>query len=211
MTIKTNAKDIEIFIFNHDENFLLSSLASAENILMFLDGEKTAGNISNIRKLSGDANEISIEPQEDETETKKHFGTDANGAQNADVSKTINVDVDISLTVEKTLGNDLNDFLLEAKTGSGEATFDSDYKRYNLGEYTTDTFSFFIKIEKLVNGVYYYKNIIIKNPVGKTPKMVTGSSDDSTLTDEYTFLGLKSKTMYDDYNRTTKQTTVNFS
>lgn len=211
MSIRTNVKNIELFIFNNDENFDFADLETDENILTYLDAQVTAGTITNIRKLSGDSNELTVEPQEDDIENKKHFGSDTNGAQNSDTIITTNTDVDITLNIESSIQNDLNDYILKQITATGTDALDSDYKRYNLGSYATDSYSLYFKIEKLINGVYYYKNIVIKNPIAKTPQGISSSADDSSINGDYAFLGKKTNGIYDEYNRASKQVSANFN
>lgn len=211
MAQKIKAKNVEIFIFNTTSDFKPDTeIGNDITIREYLEAQATADKIKNIRKLSHYSNEISVEPQEDDVETTNYFGTNASGGQNSDVNKNINSDVDISITTDNAIDEDLNDYILskiESATGGASA---EDYHRFNMGSSSTDGIALYLKIKKQAGSTFYFKNYLIDGPESKTPKVISGNPDDVTLTNEYTFLGAKGKVFYDFYKRASDESGTAF-
>jgi len=200
-----NAKDVEVYLGKIDDlpAFVPSSRAT-KTLATFIEDLKTANDVSGITKVSGELTEVSIEPAEDDTETRKYYGSTSDGAQNSEVISNTNADVDITLTTDATFEDNVAAFCLDDSGVTVSSV--SGYESYNLGALSTDSIFMFIRCKRLVGTTYYFKNYLIMTPVFKKSGEQSGSSDDTNLTVEYGLLGTKSKVWKDYYNDTTDET-----
>lgn len=194
-----NAKDVEIYVGKIDDTVAFApSSRSNSSLAKYIDTLKTASDVSGIVKISGEYTEVTIEPAENNTETKNYYGSTSDGAQNSEVITSVKSDVDITLKADATFEDKLVAFCLKEAgiTASGL----TGYASYNLGSLSTDSIFVFIRCKRLVGTIYYYKNYLVQSPAFKKSGEQSGSADDTVLTVEYTLLGTKSKVWKDYYN-----------
>lgn len=173
----------------------------------YFDQAITAAELGPAQVISDKKNELSVEPSEDDTETRLYYGSDSTGNQNSSTETTPNNDVDITLSGDATFGITMEELALDAQDDT-HATMD-DYKAFVLGSRSSDTMAMLVKIQRLINGVYYMKNYLIVEPVFKQIGGFSGSSDDPTLSVDYALLGNKGYIYVDSYNAATEPTYTN--
>ncbi len=203
-SIKFNAKNVEIWIAKADSDFDPSDKGNDTTLASYFDAQITAGNVTDVLKISDGSNEFSIEPAEDDSEVKKYYGSDSNGAQNSETLVTDNPEVDITLTRDDVIEDNLDAYSLTKLTQT-HASVD-DYESYVMGTKGTDTLVLFARVKRLVNSVYYFKNYCILNPVFTTPSGYSASADDTVAEIEYTWKGSKAKIFKDHYNDSSDET-----
>lgn len=210
MTAKITAKNVEIYVGTVVDtvNFLPDSKGNDTTYAQYVDDAITASDISGFTKISDRSNAFSMDPGEDETETKNYFGSTAGGSQNSDTLTTTNSDVDISVTVDTEVTDFLSKMGMDANSDTHASV--SNYGAYSLGSSTTDTYVMLIRVKRLVGSTYYFRNILILNPVFKKPGAVDANSDDTALETTFELLGNKSEAWVDFYDDTSDETFTNF-
>ena len=199
-----NARDVEIYIgFIDSSDFDIGARGNNVTIAKYIADAVDAGDILNFKKLSETHNEISVEPSEDDVSTRKYFGLNSNMVQNSATTRTINPDVDVTLTadadvVDTLIGYGLNQ---DSLTHSGV----DDYRSFILANVNDDTKIILFRVRKRIAGVYYYRNVALVNPFIQKNGEFTGNVDDEVFGSEVTFLGNKSYCFYDDYNSVTDE------
>jgi len=198
--VKVKVRNVEVYLAEIDSptTFLPASRGNNTTIAAYLDDAITAGTITNLTKISDSVTEVSLDPAEDDTETINYYGSTVDGAQNSSTESTANNDVDITITTNTDIVENITKFAL-ADTGITNSTY-TNYQSFNLGSTSTDTTMVFMRIARTVGSVYHYKNYLVTEPVFKKVGVPQGSADDSVLSQEYDILGNKSQTFVDFYS-----------
>lgn len=188
-----NARNTEIYLGTIAvlENFKPADKGNDVTLAAYMDARIIADDITNWTKISSELTEISIEPGEDEAETRLFFGSTSDGAQNSEVISTTNADLEISLTADAQLEETIASFALNESTDTHASV--EDYQLFNLGNASTDDIVMFIRVKKQIGTNFYYKNYLIKQPIFTQAGEPNGSADDPALSIEYNILGTKSK------------------
>lgn len=204
------AKNTEIYVgtIAVPASFDPSAKGNDKTFAEYVDDAITASTITGFTLISDKKNEISIEPAEDDSETRLFYGSDANGNQNSSVETTENNDVDVTLSGDAEFGAVMEGLALTPQADTNIAV--ADYKAYNLASRTTEVLVMMVKIERQIGAVFYMKTYLIEEPVFKQIGGITGASDDPTLSVDYALLGNKAFIYVDDYNDSTAGTYVNF-
>lgn len=210
MVNRLRAKDAEIYVFKMESALDVGTRGNNVSIGEFLDNNATGSDpvISSIIKLSPKSNEVSIVPQEDDTETKNYFGSTSSGAQNSYTSVTPNNEVDITLDTDTEIYDELIGFGLadQEVTHSDYA----DYKSFNLGSKGSDLIGVLIRVKRQIGSNYYYRNIVVLEPDFKSIPVFDASGDDSILTNSYELLANKGKVYLDFYSGTENEELTSF-
>ena len=206
--VSIKAKNVEIYIGDATGTVDTSARGNNLTIIAYMDARVTATDIATLTKIGDTQTEISIEPAEDDTETRNYFGSTTAGAQNSATEAVTNSDVDITLTTDSQFIEDLTKFGL-AEAGITHTSY-TNYESYNLGSSSTKNPIVIIRIKRLLAGVYYFKNIVIEEPVFKKVPVLSSAADDTVVTDEYTLLGNKSKVYIDFYSKNADETLTHF-
>ena len=188
-----NARDVEIYLGFIDDMvaFKPGSKGNDVTLAKYVDDAIIALDIVGWTKISGELTEISIEPGEDEAETRLFFGANEAGAQNSQVISTLNADLEISLTADAQMEETIAEFGL-SKLADTHASVE-DYALYNLGSTNSTPFIIFMRVKKVVGTDTYYKNYLILEPKFTQLGEPSGSSDDPALSIEYSISGTKSR------------------
>jgi len=205
--VKYAPKDFEIYVAHSDGTFDVGDKAVNTSLGKFFDSAVTAGTaVTDFIKLV-DTVSISIEPAEDETTTKKYLGSTSTGAQNTDTSVTENPDVDITLSADPAIVEQLGAFILAEQTDSH--TDYTNYARFSLGSKNQEVVLLLVRVYKQVGSTYYYKNYLFTDPKFKKVDSLDITGDDDVATVEYSLTGEKSYTDKDFYSGTTKEVVTN--
>lgn len=206
--VSIKAKNIEIWIGDVTGTVDTSARGNNKTIISYLDGKVTSGDIVSLTKIGDTSTELTIDPAEDDTETRNYFGSTTAGAQNSSTETVTNNDVDITLTTDSQFMEELTKFALK-DSGITHTTY-TNYESFNLGAVSTKNPIVIIRIKRLLSGTYYFKNIAIEEPVFKKAPVVSTASDDTVVVDEYSLLGNKSKVYIDYYSKNADETLTNF-
>ncbi|NCD06365.1 MAG: hypothetical protein EOL97_09615 [Spirochaetia bacterium] len=212
MVNSLNIKDAEIYIGIIDTDEVdFSDRANNTTLASFVDAAITSEDITSFTKISDGTSELSLEPAEDDVSTTSFFGLDANGSQNSMTTSSNNLDVDITITKADEVANALKGFILEEQEVTN--TTYKGYKSYNWGAKSSDSVLLFIRKVKTINGVEYYGNIAIIDPIFKKPLGFSGSNGDGYISGDLVMLGKKGNVFEDDYYQKGEvvETLVNFS
>lgn len=207
--VKFNAKNCEVYLatVNTIADFTPGSKGNNTTLAAYLDAAITAGDVSALTKVSSELTEVSIEPAENDSETRKFFGSTSDGAQNSEVITTINADLNVTLSGDAEFAENISKFAIELSSDT-HATVDN-YQSFNLGTLNEDDILLYIRVKKLVSGTYYFKNYVILQPTFTQLGEASGSADDAALAVEHSLLGTKSKAWKDNYSDTTDETLSN--
>lgn len=210
MVTRLKAKNAEIYAFKMSESVDPSSRGNDNSLALFIDGEAGGASpvVTDIIKLSPKSNEISITPQEDDTETKNYFGETANGSQNSYTSVTPNNEVDVTLDTDTEIYDELVSFGL-ADQGVTHSDY-TDYKSFVLGSKGTDKIGVLIRVKRKIGTNFYFRNILILEPEFKTVPVFDASSDDDILTNTYELLSNKGNIHMDFYTGSVDETLTEF-
>ncbi len=203
--VKYAPKDFEIYVAHSDGTFDVANKTVDESLGAFFDSEVGVA-LSDFLKLI-DTTSISVDPAEDDTETKKYLGSTATGAQNSDTTVTENPDVDITLAADPSIISSLEAFILEELTDSHSDY--TNYKRFSLGNKNDEVVVLLVRIFKVVGSTNYYKNYLFTNPVFKKVDSLDINADDALASVEYTLTGQKAYADKDYYSGATAETVTN--
>jgi len=203
--VKFNAKNVEIYIGQIVDTSAFDPAGRGNDVTLakYIDDQITASNIINFKKISNNKNEVSVEPAENTVDTRNYFGSTSTGAQNSDTEVVVNQDVDIKLSADEDIESELIPYGLSQDSITNSLV--NDYKSFTLGNLSTDTHVLLIRIKRLLNGTYYFRNIVVSNPIFKKVGGFSGSSEDSVISNEYTLLSSKSQVYIDFYNSDTDE------
>jgi hypothetical protein len=204
--VSVKAKNVEVYIGDMDASTVdISARGNNVTIAAYVDGKITATDITDWTKIGDTETELTIDGAEDDPETRNYFGSTTAGAQNSATETTTNNDVDITLTMDSQFIEALVKFGL-ADSGITNSTY-TNYESFNMGSASTITPILFCRIKRQVGSIYYFKNIAIEEPVFKKMPLLSGSADDTVISDEYTVLGNKSRVYIDFYSGTNETLT----
>jgi len=203
------AKNVEIYIGNVDTTAVdIEARGNDTTIAAEIDAEITGGNITNWTKISDESTECNVDPAENDTETRNYFGSTASGAQNASTVESVNSDVDVMFKTDSQFNETITKFAL-ADSGNTHATY-SDYQSFTLGSGATSSVILLLRAARQLGSTYYYKNIVIVDPVWKKAPVFDSTADDTIVEDEYTLLGNKNSVFVDYYSNTSAESLSNF-
>lgn len=203
--VKYAPKDFEIYVAHSDGTFSVANKTVDESLGKFFDSE-ISQSLSDFLKLI-DTTSISVDPAEDDSETKKYLGSTSTGAQNSDTTVKENPDVDISLEADPSIIESLGSFILEEQTDSH--TDYANYSRFSLGAKNDTEVIMLVRIAKVVGSINYYKNYLFTNPVFKKVDSLDIKADDTLATVKYTLTGQKAYSDKDFYSGTTSEAVTN--
>jgi len=200
---KYSPKDFEIYVAKVGTSYDPSSKGNDVSLAEQFDSAVGGATILTDFVKLADSNSISIDPAEDDSTTKKYLGSTAAGAQNSEAFVTVNPDVDITLSADPAIVEQLTPYIL---TPLGDTHIDySNYANFNLGNSSGDEVVILIRIYKQVGTTYYYKNYVLVSPTFKKVDSLDISGDDEVATVEYTLIATKSGSYKDFYSATTKE------
>ena len=205
--VKYAPKDFEVYVAHSDGSFTVEGKAIDTSLGLLFD-ESIGTSLSDFTKLI-DTVSISVDPAEDDTTVKKYLGSTGTGAQNTDTSVTENPDVDITLTADPAIVEQLTPFILAELTDSH--TDYANYSRFSLGNKNEEVVVMLVRIYKAVGSSHYYKNYLFTDPKFTKVDSLDITGDDDVASVEYALTGEKSYADKDFYSGTTKEAVTNLS
>jgi len=136
------------------------------------------------------------------------MGSTATGAQNSSTVTVTNNDVDVSFTTDSQFNETITKFALD-DAGNTHTTY-SNYQSFTLGSSTTSSTIVLIRVYRQLSTTHYYKNIAIVDPVWKQVPVISGTSEDTVVEDEYSLLGNKASVFMDYYSDSSAESLSNF-
>jgi len=158
------ALDVEIYVGNVDTlgDFDPASRGNDKTVAGYIQDQITATKINNWLKISNGKSEFGLEPGEDTTENKSYIGSNTSGGQNGETQVVINQDVDITLSADAQIVDDLMNFAFE-DSGITNATYD-DYKSFTLASGSSAIVLMVVRVKRLIGTKYYYETIALFDP-----------------------------------------------
>lgn len=203
--VKFSARDVELYIAKKGTGtFTPASRGNNTSLAKYVSDKVVDTTLTNFMKISDGHNEVTVSPAENETSTKKYFGTNAGGAQNSDTFVVDNMDIDVTLNIDSNVVDTMFQYALVGDTTT-HSTY-ANYESYNLANRNTEELILLIRVAKQLGGVYYYRNVLIEAPVFKKIGDMSGNADDAVISTEYTLLGNKSVAYVDRYSGTSVET-----
>lgn len=209
MNKQINARNVELYIGKIDDmDAFKPSQRDSLTLAKYVDNAITATTLKDFMKFSSLASSISIEPEEDDTSTSLRFGIDSDGAQNSITTITFNSDVDVTLTVDETILQEMKDYILEKLDIS--VTDFPDYKAFNYASMSKDNLVLLVRKKLTIGEDELYSNILIVNPTPLKPISTEMGSDDDEQTQDIELLAKKGRIHEDVYSKDAVAEVLNF-
>ena len=199
------ALDVEIYVGNVATlgDFDPANRGNDKTIAGYIQDQITATDITSWTKLSDGKTEFTLEPGEDTTENKNYIGANASGGQNGETQVVVNQDVDITLSADAQIVDELMDFAFQ-DSGITNSTY-TNYTSFTLASGSSSIVLMVIRVKRLIGTEYYYETIAVFDPKFKKQGQFGISADDTAATTEYSLTGNKGSTFVDFYSGTTQE------